>query len=93
MFPLHKYYRVKLLKLVPNQSVFELNNIFFRRLENEAGTVFYVSDVQVERILSDLDHDHQIASIGRKEKIKLGFILNKNSPYKPMFDQVQKLSC
>ena len=57
-------------------------------MENEAGTVFYVSDVQVERILSDFDHDHQIATIGRKEAVKLAFILNKNSPYKPMFDQV-----
>ena len=62
---------------------------FFSHLENEAGTVFYVSDVQLERILSDLDHEHQIASIGRKEAMKLAFILNKDSPYKAMFDQVQ----
>ena len=58
-------------------------------MENDAGTVLYASDVQVERILSDFDHDHQIASIGRKEISKLAFILNKNSPYKTMFEQVQ----
>ena len=58
-------------------------------MENDAGTVFYASDVQVERILPNLDHDHQIASIGRKEITKLAFILTKNSPYKTMFEQVQ----
>ena len=58
-------------------------------MENDAGTVLYASDVQVDRILSDFDHDHQIASIGRKEISKLAFILNKNSPYKTMFEQVQ----
>jgi hypothetical protein len=63
---------------------------FFSRLETEGGTVFYVSDVQVGRILSELDHDHQIASIGKKEAMKLAFILKKHSPYKPMFDQVIK---
>ena len=61
----------------------------FSRLENDAGTVFYVSEAQLERYLSDVDQGHQIASIGRKEAMKLAFILNKNSPYKPMFDQVQ----
>ena len=58
-------------------------------MANDAGTVFYVSEAQLERYLSDVDQGHQFASIGTKEAMKLAFILNKNSPYKPMFDQVQ----
>jgi hypothetical protein len=35
-----------------------------------------------------MDHDPGIILVGKKEAYKLGFILNKHSPFKPMFDQV-----
>jgi hypothetical protein len=41
--------------------------------------------------LSQIEHDHQIVSIGKKDVMKLGTIFAKHSPLKPMFDQVMAL--
>jgi hypothetical protein len=65
--------------------------MIYRVLEQEPGTVFYIMDIQIELVLSGLDYDPGIVSVGKKSANKLAIILNKNSPFKPMFDQVLNL--
>jgi hypothetical protein len=64
---------------------------YFRRLQTDPKTVFYHDEIPVEMELSQIDHDHEIVSVGKMDVMKLGTIFAKHSPLKPMFDQVKAL--
>ena len=64
------------------------SNFIHRRLQSTAGTVFYYAEQQTDLELSKLEDEHKIVPIGRKDAMKLGIFFAKNSPLKPMFDQV-----
>jgi hypothetical protein len=64
---------------------------YFRRLQTDPKTVFHHAQIPVEMELSQIDHDHQIVSVGKMDVMKLGTIFAKHSPLKPMFDQVKAL--
>lgn len=61
-------------------------------MEEVPGTVFHFNEVHAETELAKLTYDHNIVSVGKKEAMKLGVIFSKNSPLKPMFDQVNVIS-
>ena len=59
-----------------------------RLLQTTPGVVFHNTEEMTEQELSSQDDNHNIFSVGKKDVSKLGTFYAKNSPLKPMFDQV-----